>query len=805
VTPGQGRSGDKPLAGIRVIDLTDDCGELCGRFLADLGADVILVEPPSGADARKAPPLAPGGRSSLYFAFRNAGKRGISLDLESPDDRELLHRLLDDSDILIESYRPGFLANCGLDPARVLLERHPHLVVTSITDFGQFGPHRDFAGTDMIGYAMGGMMYRAGAAERPPVVAPGCQAYDTAALTAAFATLVAYVKRLETGRGQWLDVSVQEATLTLSDWSIPLYSTLGFYTHREGAGMWPVYRCADGWLRMIIIGLNHWQALRAWMGEPEELQNPAYDGFIGRLGDREKIDAFIRRFLSDRKKDDAAREAQRRGIPATPVLEPAEVLDNEHTRGRGTFVELELVPGTHAAVASGFIVLDGDRFGPTARAPLLGEHNEEVRASLGSRGEATKAAVRWSLGRQAAYPLAGLRALDFGIGVAGVEVGRLLAEYGVEVIKIESSTAPDFVRMVIPGPMNAPFASSNHSKLSFGVNLKTEAGVGLVHRLARQADFVIENSATGVMDRLGLGYETLKEINPRIIMFSTQMAGASGPWKDWSGYGPSAHTLSGLQYLWNYPEDADRPAGSTNIHPDHLTGKIGAAAVLAALIRRERNGRGARVEVAQFEVLIQLLGDLLVQESLAPGSVQPQGNCSERGVPWGAYWCQGEDEWCVINVRSDAEWAALRQALGNPEWASAARYSSVAGRREAWREIDKAIDAWTRQRLPVEVMQLLQKHGVPAGVVQHPGHQFCDPHLEARGFLRRFNQRHLGEVTLEGAPFHGSDLPEPRIESAPLLGQHTREICRSLLGLTDPEIDALLEAGVLEETPPTSK
>jgi crotonobetainyl-CoA:carnitine CoA-transferase CaiB-like acyl-CoA transferase len=797
-------SGDGPLAGIRVVDLADDRGELCGRLLADLGADVILVEPPSGAAARQAPPFAPEGRASLYFAFRNAGKRGITLDLESPGDRELLHRLLDGADILVESSPPGFLASRGLDPSEVLLARHPQLVITSITDFGQFGPYRDFVGTDMIGYAMGGMMYRAGAAARPPIVAPGSQAYDTGGLTAAFAALAAYIKRLQTGRGQWLDVSVQEATLTLSDWSIPLYSTLGFYTHREGAGMWPVYRCADGWLRMIIIGLNHWQALRAWMGEPEELQNPAYDGFIERLGDREKIEAFIRRFLAEWKKEDASREAQRRGIPATPVLEPAEVLANEHAHGRGTFTELELLPGQRASVASGFIVLDGGRVGPKVRAPLLGEHNEEVRASLASHSNATKTAPHWGREPQPLYPLAGLRALDFGIGVAGVEVGRHLAEYGVEVIKVESRTAPDFVRLVIPGRMNAPFASSNHTKLSLGVNLKTEAGVDLIHRLVRQSDVVIENSATGVMDRLGLGYEALREINPRIIMFSTQMVGTSGPWKDWSGYGPSAHTLSGLQYLWNYPEDADRPAGSTNIHPDHLTGRLGATAVLAALIRREHDGRGARLEVAQFEVLIQLLGDLLALESLAPGSVKPQGNRSERGTPWGAYQCQGEDEWCVINVRSDAEWTALREALGNPSWASSARYNSVAGRRDAWRELDAALDAWTRERSPFEVMNLLQEHGVPAAVVEHPGHQFSDPHLAARGFLRKFNQPELGEVTLEGSPFHGSDLPEPRIESAPLLGQHTREICRSMLGLSDAEIEALLESGVLEETPPAS-
>ena len=351
------------------------------------------------------------------------------------------------------------------------------------------------------------------------------------------------------------------------------------------------------------------------------------------------------------------------------------------------------------------------------------------------------------------FPFAGLRVLDFGIGAAGTEVGRLLAEYGAEVIKIESSKAVDFARVVVPGTMNAGFTTSNRSKKSFGIDLKSRAAARIIHHLVRQADVVIENSAAGVMDRLGLGYETLKKINSRIILFSTQLLGSSGPWGRWIGYGPHNHAVSGLQYLWNYPEDADTPAGSTNTHPDHLVGRLGALGVVAALIQRDREGGGAHVEVAQFEVMIQLLGDLLVKESLAPGSVHPQGNSSERGSPWGVYPCLGEDEWCVINVRSDAEWAALREALGDPAWAARIEYDGVTGRREAQREIDDALGAWTRERSPTDVMELLQAHGVPAGVVQHAEHQVRDPHLQEREFFQELDQPGLGHVLLEGPVF----------------------------------------------------
>lgn len=795
-------TSDRPLAGIRVIDMADDRGELCGRLFADLGADVVLLEPPGGARARQAPPFAPDGRSSLYFAFRNAGKRGVTADVFTDAGREALHRLLDGADVWIESTAPGLLARHGLSPERVL-ERHPGLIITSITDFGQTGPYRDFAGTDMIGYAMGGMLYRAGAAHRPPVVAPGCQAYDTAGITAAFASAVAILARRQTGRGQWLDISVQEATANLADWSVPIYSTMQMVTHREGAGMYPVYRCTDGWLRLIIIGGHHWKTLRAWMGEPEALQDPTYDHFIARLMNRHAIEPVIQEFFRDWKKEDAAREAQARGIPATPVLRPAEVLDNEHTRDRRTFVEIELLPGARALVPSGFFAVDGERLGPTRRAPALGEHNEEILgATAAGPARRTSTAASAAGGGSAHLPFAGLRVVDFGIGAAGVEVGRLLGEYGAEVIKIESQRAPDFIRTVIPGPMNGPFTSSNRNKLSFGVNLKSPEGIDLVRRLVRDADVVIENSAAGVMDRLGLGREALAAVNPRLIMFSTQLLGSSGPWASWSGYGPNAHTVSGLQHLWNYAEDAEKPEGSTNIHPDHLVARAGAFAVVAALLRRERDGRGAHIDVAQFEALVQLLGDLFAKECLAPGSVHPQGNTSDRGAPWGVYPCLGDDEWCVINVRSDGEWAALREAMGVPAWAAASGYDTAAGRRRACDEIDAALGAWTRERRPHDVMALLQARGVPAAVVQHPAHQVEDPHLAARQFYQRIDQAGLGEVVLEGPGFRARGIAPPRVGPAPLLGEHTRAICRTHLGMTDAEVDALIEAGVLEEAVP---
>ena len=238
----------RPLEGIRVVDLADEKGELCGRLLADFGAEVIRIEPPEGAVSRSLGPFTPDGETSLYFAHRNAGKRGAVLDLTDASDREDLHALLQDADFCIESFKPGTLAGLGLAPES-LLERHPQLVLISISDFGQTGPYRDYQGTDMIGFAMGGMMHRAGRIEKPPLVAPGALAYDTGGTTAAYAALVAFWQRLRTGQGQHVDVSVMESVVSLADWALPNYSKTQAVAPRAGAGIYSLYPCSDGFIR----------------------------------------------------------------------------------------------------------------------------------------------------------------------------------------------------------------------------------------------------------------------------------------------------------------------------------------------------------------------------------------------------------------------------------------------------------------------------------------------------------------------------------------------------------------------------
>jgi crotonobetainyl-CoA:carnitine CoA-transferase CaiB-like acyl-CoA transferase len=784
----------RPLEGIRVVDLADEKGELAGRLLADFGADVVRVEPPGGARSRSLPPFH--GSASLHFAHRNSNKRGVVLDLAR--DRERLLDLCSRADVLIESFAPDALAALELEPA-TLVRRFPHLVALSISDFGLCGPYRDWVATDATLEAIGGQIFKAGLPERAPLLPPGALAHDIAGVMGCFAVLLALLQRSRTGHGQAIDLSALEALAQTTDWS---FSNAGYarargqtpFELRMGSGpMYRIYACKGGYVRLVILSPRQWRAMREWLGDPDYLRDPRYESFLGRMQIADALGVIIGDLFATMGHEEVAFEAQRRGIVCTPVLRPAEVLANVHFGSRGTFVEAEYAPGERGPVASGFFELDGERQGFRRRAPSLGEHQIELETGIWADRRPAPAGAA----PEPSLPLAGLRVLDFGIGGVGVECGRLFAEYGADVIKIESRSYPDFIRVVMSTEMSASFASSSRSKRGFGVNLKHERGLALLHRLVEQADLVIENSATRTMDEMGVGFERIRERNPRCVLVSSQLLGSRGAWADWIGYGPSTQPIGGLVALWNYAGAAE-PAGSTSIFPDHLAGRLAALVGLAALLRRERTGRGGHGEVAQAEAVTNMIGDLLLREGVEPGSVVPLGNRSERGAPWGVYPCAGEQQWVAISVRDDDEWGRLRMALGSPEWAERPELRGVAGRRAAHDELDAKLAEWTSARSRQDVTATLQMFRVPVAPMYTGSDQISDPHFQARGYPRWIEQPDLGWICLEGPCFRASGMADVRILPAPLLGQHTREISRELLGLRPEEIEKLVAAGTLE-------
>ena len=790
-------TADLPLAGLRVLDMVTDRAELCGRLLADLGADVIRLEPPAGAESRRQPPYD--GDDSLFFAVRNFNKRGACIDLTADDGRRRLARLLEKADVWIESTRPGHLAQLGLDPTEMAARFDP-LIVTSISDFGQTGPYREWEATDPVLVALAGELFRSGMPGRPPLLVPGTFAYDVAGVMGAFATMVAYWHRLSTGRGQRLDVSILEATAQVTDWSLPNFSAVSgsgapYVEVRSGSGVvYPLYRCADGYVRLIILSPRQWHAMRAWLGEPDVVQDEYFDSLLGRMSVQQDIlDPLYGALFASRGMAELSAEAQQRGIVMTPVLDPASVLRSEHFAARGAFVDAEWAPRRRGPVAASFFEIDGARAGYRHRAPTIGEHDGEVEASWSEPRPPPPPGGAGADG----LPFAGLLVLDFGHGGVGVETGRLLAEYGADVVKVESRAYPDFIRLVSGSEMSASFASSNRSKRSFGINVKTPEGLRLIRELARRADVVIENNSTGTMDELGLGYQTLRQLNPGLVMISSQLMGSSGPWAGWLGYGPSTRPAGGMTWLWNFP-DGGPPPGAAVIFPDHVVGRLGAMAAVAALVGRGRRGQGTHIELAQVETVLGLMAQYFLQEGLEPGSVRPVGNRHPGAAPWGVYPCAGEERWCVITCRHDEDWRHLRKAMADPLWAADPGLETTEGRLAHQDNLDGLLGAWTAARQDREVMEILQAHGVPAAMMMYASDEPSDPHLQARGYLLEIHQPGLGTMILEGPAFHTEAMAGPHTTAAPRLGEHTFDVGRALLGLDEVRLQELVAAGVLE-------
>lgn len=810
----QGEHDERPLAGLRVLDLADEKGELAGRLLADLGAEVIRVEPPSGARSRGMPPFKDG--RSLYFAARNSNKLGLVLDLDDASGRERLLALLAKADVFIETEAPGRLALIGLGP-RALSERFPHLIVLSISDFGQTGPYRDWVATDATMSAIGGMQCKAGVADREPLFPPSAMAYDIAGIMGAWAALVAIYQRENTGFGQTLDLSVLEAVAEQTDWAYSNGSMIeakgqNSQMVRSGSGpIYPIIACREGFVRLVIMSARQWHAMREWLGDPDYLQDPSYDSFLGRIQIAEALSVAVGDLFSSLGHVEVAIEAQRRGIVCTPVLTPNEILENEHYQSRKTFVSGEFAPDKEAPFASGFFELDRERMGYRNRAPEIDEHSKEISNDFWPLNRPTPAGSRPAAGR----PFEGLRVLDFGIGGVGVEAARLFAEFGADVIKVESRSYPDFIRVVMSTEMSASFASSNRMKRGLGINVKTSKGRDLIRELVRHADLVTENGSTGMMESMGLGYAELKKLNSRVVMASSQLLGDHGVWADWIGYGPSTQPIGGLVHLWDYARASravgdgageaaalDAPAGSSSIFPDHLAGRVLAIVALAGLIRRGRSGVGGHASVAQAEVVVNILSDQFLKEAVDSGNVRPRGNRSDRGAPWGSYPCSGHDEWVAITIRDDRDWRRLVVAMGEPAWAASESYALPEGRAAAHDEIDDRLCEWTILQSAQAVTATLQMFGVPAAPMYAAREQLHDPHFQSRGYGHWSEQQGLGWMAFEGPAFCASGSARAPLTQAPRLGEHTRIIAADILGLSEEEVEGLISDGVLEITPP---
>ncbi len=402
-------------------------------------------------------------------------------------------------------------------------------------------------------------------------------------------------------------------------------------------------------------------------------------------------------------------------------------------------------------------------------------------------------------------PLAGLRVADFCWIGAGSYTTKIFGDLGADVIKIETSTRLDSLRLAGPYKDGKPgvnrsgyFADRNTSKRGITIDMKHPKALGVIRKLIAQSDIVANNFAAGVMEKFGLGYEDCKKLRADVIYIGMSMQGSRGPQRDFRGTGSSIAALTGIQELSGLPGRV--PAGTGTNYPDHLPNPCHAAfALLAALRHRRRTGQGQWIDFAQTEPMLSLLGPTFLDLTVNGRLQQRRGNDHPWMAPHGVYPCAGTDQWIAITVADDVQWQALVEAMGRPAWALEARWQTLPQRHRERKELDALIAGWTAGQDKQELMCKLQAKGVPAGAVQD-AHDVTrvDPQLAHRGHWVRLPHAEMGESIYNNLPFRFSRTPVRPQRGAPLLGEHTREVLHELLGFSQQEIDQLQAEEVLK-------
>jgi crotonobetainyl-CoA:carnitine CoA-transferase CaiB-like acyl-CoA transferase len=384
--------------------------------------------------------------------------------------------------------------------------------------------------------------------------------------------------------------------------------------------------------------------------------------------------------------------------------------------------------------------------------------------------------------------LQGVRILDFSWVLAGPYATRILADFGAEVIKVQPllpQEEDEFSR----GYEN----TWNRNKLGITLNLNKAEGIALAKKLVALSDAVVENFTPRVMANWGLDYENLKRIKPDIIMLSLSTMGNTGPWRDYTGFGPTVQAFSGMTYLTSFP--GKPPLGLGTAYADHVAGLFACFALLGALEYRQKTGEGQYIDVSEVEAMASLLGGAILDYQLGGMEVGAVG--SSEAAPHGVYRCKGDDRWCAIAVFTDKEWLGFKRALGNPPWAEDKRFVNATGRLKNKASLDRLVADWTKGHTAEEVMALLQRQGVAAGVVPDASGLARDPQLKERGFFVGLDHPELGKTRADGVPIRLSHTPARYRRAAPILGQDNDYVYGKLLGMGEGELARLRQQGVI--------
>ena len=804
-----------PLHGVRVIEIAGEASAFAGRQLAELGAEVILVESSEGASARKRQPFldgVPDIERSLYHLHFNAGKRSVLLDLKSNSGVSDLRRLVHSADVLIESMTPGFMdaLGIGFESLRIV---NPQMLYVTITPFGQDGPFAEYRGNDLIGAASSGLMYLNGFPEDPPNLPGAEQANHMASLAAVSTLLVAVVGRERSDRhSHRIDISVQEAAsvstlqtanANLYGWHRTIPKRFGIAPTSQGGRS--LFKCADGkWISFVVPhgAPKVWPNFVAWM-EQEGLIASSDERFADpsfRAKAPDVVSGLVEQLCGRYPRSEIFTEGQRRRMLAMPVNDARDLLEDEHLQVREFFTSVTVPQSGHDVID----VSAPYRFSETPAlrglsAPVHGADSAEILAGLPAiaspaRSEAVSKGHHYR-------PLAGIRVCDFTWMLAGPLTTRVLADYGADVIKIESESRIDTIRLMGAQPSgtgsintNGVYNDASANKRAIRLNLNTSRGIELAKELVAKSDIVTNNYTPDRMDRWGLGYEDLRKIKSDIIMLTLPVMGGSGPYRGYGSYGNGVIAYGGLSSNMGFEDRA--PVGIAPLYSDFAAPYSAVSALMSALFYREKTGVGQFIELSQAEATINLMGTGIM-EAASNGDLPPRiGNRSRDVAPHGAFPCLGDDRWIAITCESDDDWQRLTNVLAAQELMDDPRFATNFDRLKHEEALEDEIGSRTKEREVWELMHELQAETVMAAVVEDLEDMVTrDLHLQRHLVPVQGDDDGLTFLThAQPARIDGKLAP---IKRSPRWGEHDTEVYRDILGLTESEIVKLTAAEVI--------
>jgi crotonobetainyl-CoA:carnitine CoA-transferase CaiB-like acyl-CoA transferase len=812
------------LDGLRVLDLSTPLAEATGRVFADLGAEVIKVEPPGGCEARFAPPFAKGGEGdpegSLFWRAWGLGKRSVVLDLEEGGDRQRFTELVRGADILIESFTPGHMEALGIGPD-TLRELNPALLYVSVTPFGRTGPLATHPATDLTLSAAGGLLNMQGDGDRPPIPVGVPETVHLGAIQAAADTLMALYSRNRSGQGQLLDTSIQAAVM----WSLMYVSDyasfgenppgtaedrvgrIGGQEIAPGLTLPHIEPCKDGHVAIVLVlgaqGAFGFDATMKWIGERGGLDadlmevdwmtwvQQIQEGTLEIATAKRGIDQFLA-YLKTMTKAEIQEQAVKQKWLIAPANTAKDLLEDPQLAARNfwTNVDGSMLPGPIA-------LLSGTPIEYSRRAPRLGEDQALIASATRTPAKptATSVAPREQL-------LEGLKVADFSWIAAGPLISKDLANLGATVLRVETENRIDTLRFLPPWKDGVPsirtghtFANMNQSKLGIALDFTTEKGLEVAHRMVEWADVVIENFTPGTAERLGIGYETLRQKKPDLVMLYTCMRGQTGPERKHTGFGLHGAALGGFVDITGWPDR--KPQAPWGAYTDFISPRYALTALCAALYHRDRTGEGQCIDVSQIECSIHYLAPMVLDYVENGRLLERGGHASDWGCPHGVYATAGAERYVAIETRSAEQWRALCGQVPALAALDDDSMSAFSGRLARRAEIDAALAAWCAEQDPFAVGTRLREAGVPAYPALRATDFHADPQLAARGFYIELDHVELGPMLYDGAVTHYSDNPARPSHAGPVIGQHTFEVMKDILGYGEDEIAEIAATGAL--------